>query len=481
MQRKFITNLALVIFLNILVKPFWIFGIDRTVQNIVGAGEYGLYFSLFNFSLLMNILLDAGITNFNNRSIARDPGKLREFFSNIVALKLTLALLYAGVCIGMALILGYNKQQFHLLLFLILNQFLASFLLYLRSNISGLHYFRTDSLISVLDRSIVIVICSVLLWAGVTDLPFSIDWFVYAQTAGYSVTVLVAFGIVLRHAGHFRMGIKLPYFGRVLRESYPFALLILLMSFYNRIDSVMLERLLPDGKVQAGIYAQSFRILDAAAMFALLFAGILLPMFSRMLKQGDDPGGMLRLSYSLIMIPALTLAGIALYYPDPVIDWMYREHVSDASGIFTLLMFGFTAISTTYIFGTLLTANRNLKELNLLALSAVAMNIILNLILIPRRQAYGAAIASLVTQAYMAAFQVVISRLRLKLRMGAGYLFRLVLFILVLFASGWLLQRYIEYWYAGILMLAGVAVILAFVTRLLKFRDLYLLIRYGEE
>jgi len=46
MKRKFITNLALVIFLNLLVKPFWIFGIDRTVQNVVGAESYGLYFSL---------------------------------------------------------------------------------------------------------------------------------------------------------------------------------------------------------------------------------------------------------------------------------------------------------------------------------------------------------------------------------------------------------------------------------------------------
>ena len=86
MKRKFITNLALVIFLNLLVKPFWIFGIDRTVQNVVGADGYGFYFSLFSFSLLLNILLDAGITNFNNRSIARNPGRLSEFFSNIVGL-----------------------------------------------------------------------------------------------------------------------------------------------------------------------------------------------------------------------------------------------------------------------------------------------------------------------------------------------------------------------------------------------------------
>jgi O-antigen/teichoic acid export membrane protein len=52
------------------------------------------------------------------------------------------------------------------------------------------------------------------------------------------------------------------------------------MAFYNRIDGVMLERMLDNGQEQAGIYAQSFRILDAASMIAFLFSGLLLPMFS---------------------------------------------------------------------------------------------------------------------------------------------------------------------------------------------------------
>ena len=71
MQRKFITNLALLLFLNFLIKPFWLFGIDRTVQNSVLAEDYGIYFTLFNFSMLFNILLDVGITNFNNKNIAQ--------------------------------------------------------------------------------------------------------------------------------------------------------------------------------------------------------------------------------------------------------------------------------------------------------------------------------------------------------------------------------------------------------------------------
>ena len=52
MQRKFLTNLLFLIFVNVLIKPFYIFGIDRTVQVTVGTADYGLYAVLYNFSIL---------------------------------------------------------------------------------------------------------------------------------------------------------------------------------------------------------------------------------------------------------------------------------------------------------------------------------------------------------------------------------------------------------------------------------------------
>lgn len=480
MKRKFVTNLALVLFLNLLVKPFWIFGIDRTVQNVVGSEGYGFYFSLFSFSLLLNILLDLGITTFNNRSIAREPEKLQRYFSRMVGLKFLLAFFYAVVCLLSGWMLGYDKAQLSMLGVLILNQFLASFILYLRSNISGLHYFRTDSMISVLDRTLVIIICGVLLWGNITQQPFKIEWFVYSQTLAYALTALVTFGIVWHRAGNFRLLMDLPGFTRIIRQSFPFALLILLMTFYNRIDTVMLERILENGKEQAGIYAQSFRILDAASMFAFLFAGLLLPIFSRMLKKGEDVGEMVRLSFALIIVPAAALAGLGLFYGYEILDWMYIEHIGTSSRIFPLLMFGFMAISATYIFGTLLTANGNLRELNMLAASAVLINIVLNLMLIPEYQALGAAISSLVTQSYMAIAQVIISIIRLKLVSDYGFAARLSVFFLVLFLFGFLVSRLIPSWYQGAILIIGLSIILLFATGLIKLKDLYRIIRFDE-
>ena len=202
------------------MKPFWIFGIDRAVQNQVGAESYGLYFSLFSFSLLLNIFLDLGITNFNNRNIARYRSLLPKYLSNIFVIRIILAIVYAIISFTLAGLLGYNKAQINLLYFLVLNQFMLSFILYLRSNLSGLHYFKTDSILSVLDRLLMIGICSILLWNKHLP-PIRIEWFIYAQSIAYFITLIVAFFLVLSKAPYFRPRFQLKYFVVILKQSYP--------------------------------------------------------------------------------------------------------------------------------------------------------------------------------------------------------------------------------------------------------------------
>ena len=198
MQKKFIVNLAFLIGINLLVKPFWIFGIDRTVQNIVGAGEYGLYFAVLNFSFLFGFMLDFGFTNFNNRNVARHEHLASKYTGSILSMKAFLALIYAAVSFIAALIIGYSKVHFHLLIWLGINQILSSFILFLRSNVSGMQLFKTDSILSVLDRLLMIIFFSILLWGNLFKIQINIFYFAAFQTLSYFITFLVALAIVLR-------------------------------------------------------------------------------------------------------------------------------------------------------------------------------------------------------------------------------------------------------------------------------------------
>jgi O-antigen/teichoic acid export membrane protein len=409
MHRKFITNLFFLVFLNLLIKPFWIFGIDIAVQNTTGAAEYGLYSSLLSFSFLLNILLDLGITNYNNRNIAQHNHLLKKHFSSIVVLRLLLAGFYLVISVIAGWLLDYDARRMNLLLILLFNQVLASFILYLRSNIAGLQLFKTESIISVLDRLLMIIFCAVLLWSGLFSTTIKIEWFVWAQTLAYLLTALITFVIVARKAKFSRLNWNMKFFLVILKQSYPFALLILLMSFYYRIDAVMIERMLPDGALQAGIYAQAFRLLEAANMFAYLISVLLLPMFATMIRNKQSPEELVDLSFSFIAIPSIILMAISVFYNDEIMSLLYQEHVKESAILLRVVMNCFLAMSSVYIFGTLLTANGNLRQLNAVALGGMVLNIGLNyFFFIPKYGALGAAIAGLLTQYLTAGAQMLL-------------------------------------------------------------------------
>jgi O-antigen/teichoic acid export membrane protein len=416
MRRVFVTNLALVLVLNLLVKPFYILGVDAAVQGRAGTEAYGGYAALLSLSFLLNILLDLGITNWNTRHVAQNTGTMRAQFNGVITIRALLVVLYAVVIFIAAFVLGYRGKELGLLAVLVLNQMLVATILYLRSNIAGAQRFAQDSLLSVLDRVLLIGICAWLLWGRGKDAPFPIMWFAYAQTVAYGITALVALAVVMRHVGT-PMPRWDPVFVReVLRQCAPYALLVLLMTFYYRTDTVMIERLLPEGKLYAGIYAQGFRFFEAFNMLGFLLAGLLLPMFSRMLKHGEDIGPLTGLALRLVLAGTVAVAVIGSFYAKPVMDLRYHEHTIDSAPAFAVLIWSFVAVCVTYVFGTLLTASGDLRTLNRMAAGGMALNIVLNLFLIPRYQALGAAWAGLTTQGLMAIAQAVIAARRFHLR-----------------------------------------------------------------
>jgi O-antigen/teichoic acid export membrane protein len=480
MQKKFITNLSLLLLLNILIKPFWILGIDRAVQNVVPAQDYGMYYAIFNFSFLFNIFLDVGITNYNNKNIAQNNHLLQKHLSIILMLRLLLGSVYLLVTLAVGWLIHYSFTQILMLAVLGFNQFLISFILYLRSNISGLHLFKTDSVISILDRLIMIVICAALLWGNITDKPFQISWYIFAQTFAYIITIIITLVIVIDKANLKKVSWNKVFSLFILKKSYPYAILVLLMTFYNRIDSVMLERMLWDGAQQAAIYASAYRLLDAGNMIAFLFAGLLLPMFAKMIKTHHRVDELVKLAFSILMLISITTAAVSFFYAHDMMKLMYHEHTQESADVFQLLMMCFVFVSTTYVFGTLLTANGNLRQLNTMAACGMLLNITLNIVLIPKYKAAGAAFASLVTQATTAIFQILIAYKFFNFKINYPFLLRFALFVVGTIALGILFNNLPIQWFVRMLMLASSIVAYALIIGFVSIRGIIHIIKQDE-
>lgn len=474
-QKDFVFNLCLLIFLNLLVKPFWLLGIDVGVQNSVGAESYGLYFSLTNFTLLFYMVLDMGTANYNNRNIARNSQLLDKHLSNYITLRLLLGVVYFVLIYVVALLIGYRGEQLRLLFWIGLNQFLSLFLLYVRSNISALQMFKTDSVISVTDKLLMILFCGLLLWGNVTDQSMKIEWFVWSQTVAYLVTIAISLSIVLKKANLRKLSWNPAFFLVIIKKSFPYALVTLLMACYYRMDSVMLERMLPSGTgaMQSGIYASAFRLLDTLAMIGYLFAVILLPLFSKMLKQKEDVVPIVRTSFSLLFLFSVSAVVILYVYRDPLIHLFYPAIAESSIPVFRLIIFGLIPISMNYLFGTLLTANGSMKQLNIIASIGIVINVTVNLLLIPRMQACGSAVASLCTQLLVSVLQFVFAMSIIGIPMRSLPWLRCLLFLAILVPVTILSTRVLHIhvvW--SLLILAGFALVLGFATGLLRISDI---------
>lgn len=473
-QKDFVFNLCLLIFLNLLVKPFWMLGVDVGVQNSVGAADYGIYFSILNFTLLFNMVLDMGTTNFNNRNIARNNQLLDKHLSSYIILRLLLGLAYFVVIFAVALLIGYWGIQLRLLFWIGLNQFLNAFLLYVRSNISALLMFKTDSILSVTDKLLMILFCGLLLWGNLTDEPFRIEWFVWCQTVAYLITIAVALFIVLRKANLHRLTWNWPFFVVIIKKSLPYALVTFLMACYYRIDSVMLERMLPDGNgaVQSGVYASAFRLMDTLAMIAYLFSVILLPLFSKMLKQREDVVPVVRTSFSLLTLFSVSAVVILYVYREPVIRMFYPDIAESSVAVFRLIIFGLIPIAMTYLFGTLLTANGSMKVLNLIAVVGIVINVTVNLLLIPRMQACGSAVASFCTQFVVSALQFVLAMRIIGIPLKSLPWLRCGLFVALLVPAVWFSPAILHVHVLWQLVISALfALGLAFATGLVNVKD----------
>ena len=263
MRRFFVKNILFIIAVNVLVKPIWVLFIDRTVQIKVAGGSYGTYQALFNLSIIFQTVLDFGISSYNSRTIAQNPDKLPVVFPAMLSARLVLIVVYmilAGIC-GFAL--GYQGWELTLLFGVLLIQSLNALLSFIRSNLAALHKFKTDGLLSVTDRLLMIFICSFLLLYPPTAQNFKIQWFVTAQVFCYFVAAVTGY-LILKRIGKVKLQFSFdaPSIFRIIKQSFPYALLIFLMSIYNRADAMMIERLTADGKNEASIWAAAFRLLD---------------------------------------------------------------------------------------------------------------------------------------------------------------------------------------------------------------------------
>ncbi len=436
-ERSFYSNLFFSLGLNLLVKPVAIFAIDAAVQNIVGQ-QYGIYFAFFNFTLIISIVFDLGVNNYSTRLSAQNLPEAKKLLSTILGLRLVIMLVYlAGIGL-LKVFVTLSWTEYRLILLLGLNQFLIANISFIRSYFAGLQRFRLDAFLSILDRLLLILSMGYIIYIYPDGFKLiDIETYSMFQFGCYAMSFLFAGGLALYllkpQLEWPRLNTILP----VIQKSFPYALLIVLMTLYTRIDALLLLHFSADnGQQEAAYYAQAYRLIDALYMFAMVFAGLLFPMFAKMLKENPQAiGALVSQASKLLLGSSLAFIVFSFSRGGGLIDQVYSNTSVDSGSILFLLSIAFFGMASNLIYGSLLTANGSLKVLNTISFVGFLVNISLNLILIPKVLNGGAVIAAGVaalTQIIVALAQAIYCKRLFKLPLVDPHFYRYPLLIIVL-------------------------------------------------
>jgi O-antigen/teichoic acid export membrane protein len=221
----------------------------------------------------------------------------------------------------------------------------------------------------------------------------------------YGITAIIAFVLLIRNIGIPQFSWHWTFSKAIAKKSLPYALLILLMMIYTRSDSIILERIHPNGNVEAGIYAQGYRLLDAFFIFGMIFSNLLFPLFSKLFKRQESIIPLLRTGGNLLIGGAILIVSFCYFNSKFIMSLIYENNIDQSIPSFKWLMLSFIGMCFSLIFGTLLTAQGSLRVLNKYSFLTILVNVGLNVILIPKMGAEGAAITTFCTQTFIALIQ----------------------------------------------------------------------------
>jgi O-antigen/teichoic acid export membrane protein len=214
-----------------------------------------------------------------------------------------------------------------------------------------------------------------------------------------SITLFVcALYLLKSQIGKVNFRFSLAGFLARLKGALPFGLTAIFLAVYFKIDTVMLSKVVEAGEV--GLYNAAYNIVLASMILSTPVVVSIFPVLASLYQnQKDQANTVFRmgLKYSLIM--AVPLGTGTFLMANPVVRLAYGAEFGGSAGLLLILSGTIPLLFATNVLGNSLGAAGFQVRVATVALINAFFNVVLNLILIPKIGARGAAIATLSTEA----------------------------------------------------------------------------------
>ena len=231
---------------------------------------------------------------------------------------------------------------------------------------------------------------------------------VWANFASRAARLAVMAPLMFWKTGPWRRGLpgeEPPDLRWMLRLGLPMFLATTFGIISFKVDTVMLNELA--GKAATGIYGLGHRALDILLIVPNIFATAMFPALARYSQKSTvDTSRLAERGLRFMLVVALPLAWFTSLAARPLIEWFARGNTGADPGQFEssitvlrVVIWGLPFQAANHVLNRTLIAAGRERVFVTIGVAALVVNVVLNLVLIPRYGYYGAGVATVFTLA----------------------------------------------------------------------------------
>jgi O-antigen/teichoic acid export membrane protein len=414
--KKIIKNTGIVFFGNNAFKilsMILVFMIARSLGEI----EYGKFSFVLSFTGLFFILMDLGTRILIVREIAENKSKAPKIVSNAIILKVIVSFGVYLIIIASAFFLKYDLNLIYGIALAALGIVFDSLSTTIESIFQAYENLAIPSLLKVIRVVVRFLITLPLLFLSKSFFLVLIA-FVFVQFLNFVVSLIFCYRSSVKPVFDFDFKFMIG----LVKRSFPFLLSGIFVTVYFRIDITLMSKLAPE--MLAGVYSNvsrdavigwysaAYNILDGLISLPIAVSTAILPVAIIYFTQSKEKLLQLyKLSLKYLIYLAIPMAVGVTMLSDKIVVLIYRSNYLNASLALQILVWTMIPLSINYVLGVMMTAIHQEKASVYVLFGNCILNILLNLILIPRWSLYGAAVATVVSEIfYFAGYYYIISK-----------------------------------------------------------------------
>ena len=395
-KLNFLYNISyqiLLVITPLLVAPY--------ISRVLGDDNIGTYSYTYSMAHYFAVFCMLGVSHHGNRTIAvcrDDQDRLNQTFSEITTLKF---LISAIVLSAYAIYVGLIADESYRLYSVLQVFYILSFVLDIHWFFAGLEEFK----VTVMRLLIIKVLSMICIFSFVKTAD---DLWIYTLIMSGSFLISeVYLWIVARK----RVKWKLPRLKDALKHLKPILVLfipILAVDLYRMMDKIMLGEIISMGSV--GQYENADKIIKICLGVVTALSSVMLPRMAK-LNAENDTGTMRRyMGNSMRVILAMSCALVAgiLAVGKTFAPTFFGPEFVECGSVLQVLSFSVLFVAFSNLVRTQYLIPCHKDRIYILAVwGGVALNLVLNILLIPWLGAIGAAIATAVTELLVSIIQAI--------------------------------------------------------------------------